>query len=161
MIVGYYALRYLISIHALREESDLRTLCVDCPADRISIHALREESDNRHDSAAQAHILISIHALREESDGQHRAGMRGKNDFNPRPPRGERPGTSIPRSSCMIFQSTPSARRATVVRIDGDHAVLHFNPRPPRGERRPRGDPRGRRHPISIHALREESDPFG
>ena len=69
MIVGYYALRYLISIHALREESDLRTLCVDCPADRISIHALREESDDWY-NAAQAWS--------------------------------------------QIFQSTPSARRATL-----------------------------------------------
>ena len=69
----------------------MRTLCVDCPADRISIHALREESDNRHDSAAQAHILISIHALREESDRQAQVAECRLSDFNPRPPRGERP----------------------------------------------------------------------
>ena len=68
----------------------MRTLCVDCPADRISIHALREESDNRHDSAAQAHILISIHALREESDRQAQVAECRLSDFNPRPPRGER-----------------------------------------------------------------------
>ena len=136
MIVGYYALRYLISIHALREESDLRTLCVDCPADRISIHALREESDNRHDSAAQAHILISIHALREESDGQHRAGMRGKNDFNPRPPRGER--RLVQRGASMESNISIHA-----LREESDAPVQ---------------DARFGRSIISIHALREESD---
>ena len=34
-----------ISIHALREESDLRTVQNWCRNERISIHALREESD--------------------------------------------------------------------------------------------------------------------
>ena len=56
--------------------------------------------------------------------------------FYPRPPRGGRhAGTSIPRSSCMIFLSTPSARRAT-----SDPAA------------------RGAGLAISIHALREEGD---
>ena len=56
---------------------------------------------------------ISIHALCEEGDKT--ALHRGDNssNFYPRPLRGGRPGTSIPRSSCMIFLSTPSARRAT------------------------------------------------
>ena len=56
---------------------------------------------------------ISIHALREEGDRQTDESQNQALDFYPRPPRGGRPGTSIPRSSCMIFLSTPSARRAT------------------------------------------------
>ena len=35
--------------------------------------------------------LISIHALREESDGRCRARGSRPQNFNPRPPRGERP----------------------------------------------------------------------
>ena len=55
-----------ISIHALREESDLGiggSVVHIC----ISIHALREESDMVGTNAAWLYY-ISIHALREESD---------------------------------------------------------------------------------------------
>ena len=51
----------------------------------ISIHALREESD-RHPADADACRIISIHALREESD-RTIAGQRGiRYHFNPRSP---------------------------------------------------------------------------
>ena len=56
-----------ISIHALREESDL----ADVPfmvIVSISIHALREESDGMPHSSNPGSPTISIHALREESD---------------------------------------------------------------------------------------------
>ena len=57
----------LISIHALREESDgLAVLRLHVPH-QISIHALREESDAGL-GADGAILRISIHALREESD---------------------------------------------------------------------------------------------
>ena len=36
-----------ISIHALREEGDLRVLQAQDQTERISIHALREEGDTR------------------------------------------------------------------------------------------------------------------
>ena len=58
----------VISIHALREESDL--FCIK-PLQRwrkISIHALREESDHRCCQHTVRLQNISIHALREESD---------------------------------------------------------------------------------------------
>ena len=57
---------FAISIHALREESDplRRQLVVQQP---ISIHALREESDLDNDNR-RLNSIISIHALREESD---------------------------------------------------------------------------------------------
>ena len=38
----------------------------------ISIHALREESDGRDRMALNVYSLISIHALREESDSKNR-----------------------------------------------------------------------------------------
>ena len=82
---------FLISIHALREESDVKLVkilyqlmlfqstlsvrratslsVVSMKKLRISIHALREESD----SVWQRYIndiSISIHALREESDAR-------------------------------------------------------------------------------------------
>ena len=55
-----------ISIHALREESDVGEGPVE-HADGISIHALREESDYAI-RVEEALDEISIHALREESD---------------------------------------------------------------------------------------------
>ena len=83
-----------------------------------------------------ARSKISIHALREEGDATVFASSAVKTYFNPRPPRGGRPGykkavndlktisihalreegDKLP--SCItglstIFQSTPSARRAT------------------------------------------------
>ena len=146
----------------------------------ISIHALREEGDVRHGwsrttpryfyprpprggrpvdyGAGTAGILISIHALREEGDRS------GQTIF--------RPGTR--------FLSTPSARRATRADSRWFDLRVYFYPRPPRGGRlvsmvlhtflcyfypRP---PRGGRpyitatpttlSNISIHALREEGD---
>ena len=58
----------LISIHALREESDFfrHTVKIFVP---ISIHALREESDQQVLILMITQRTISIHALREESDG--------------------------------------------------------------------------------------------
>ena len=58
----------------------------------------------------------------------------------------------------LVFQSTPSARRATVPSLIQLLESVDFNPRPPRGERPPRITLRCRPIIISIHALREESD---
>ena len=83
------------------------------PDSAISIHALREEGDNCSSLAAAMTGRISIHALREEGDLLDR----------------------WEEYSLETFLSTPSARRATVLR---------------------RGGVLGAR--ISIHALREEGD---
>ena len=156
-----------ISIHALREEGDgvndrtftaRRTYFNPRPprggrhislhtftdSSRISIHALREEGDISVHPSCSKIGLISIHALREEGD------------------------TSFAISVVMAarFQSTPSARRATIsghcdrltcrisihaLREEGDSClscsstvICHFNPRPPRG---------GRRSPIKKSGL--------
>ena len=126
------------------------------------------------------HNTISIHAPREGGDILLVTRSPLHRDFNPRPPRGGRPGS--PRHWCAYtgFQSTPPARGATLP----DHATgrnaLHFNPRPPRGGRRHtycrihstqkfQSTPpaRGATHPhdndskqniISIHAPREGGD---
>ena len=58
-----------ISIHALHEESDFHSELLDFKRFRISIHALHEESDSSASlSASRCVCIISIHALHEESD---------------------------------------------------------------------------------------------
>ena len=80
---------------------------------RISIHALREEGDRWQGYQATAYKIFQSTPSSRRATGQpEHAPMRSDN-FNPRPPRGERlfrqgiPATSIQ------FQSTPSSRRAT------------------------------------------------
>ena len=102
-----------ISIHALREESDDLPQGEQAAAMGISIHALREEGDFGKAVTISAPVNISIHALRGESDRNKLAVASGY----------------------TLFQSTPSARRATSMR----HRWCN-------------------RYMISIHALREEGD---
>ena len=122
----------LISIHALRKESDF-VGPVHASFRNISIHALRKESDCR-EIAVQCEAEISIHALRKESD--------------------ESSVRWIPRA---IFQSTLSVRRATAiirgaipVELISIHALRKESDQAVRG--------RLCRLSISIHALRKESD---
>ena len=146
-----------ISIHALREEGDLRSSHRFRRSPGISIHALREEGDNAPAGrgrrllnfyprpprggrpSATAHHgkqrFISIHALREEGDCSRWLAKSPEKYFYPRPPRGGRRFASMPSSSCWRFLSTPSARRATSSKVSWV---------PDRY--------------ISIHALREEGD---
>ena len=58
----------------------------------ISIHALREEGDLKSMKNKQYFKLISIHALREEGDIALDASILPILNFYPRPPRGGRPG---------------------------------------------------------------------
>ena len=78
---------------------------------------------------------ISIHALREEGDISLTPDFTKCFYFNPRPPRGGRPGPLCGYGRQLVFQSTPSARRATL--RSGRNTAGLF---------------------ISIHALREEGD---
>ena len=100
----------------------------------ISIHALREEGDVIGWPCC-ARSRISIHALREEGDGSMLCDFCRIVNFNPRPPRGGRPCPRPVTHKTVIFQSTPSARRATCPAALPQHHL-----------------------PISIHALREEGD---
>ena len=82
----------------------------------ISIHALREESDLTALVQGLAKGQISIHALREESDPQSWQTASLLPNFYPRPPRGERPRDYHRTADTSLFLSTPSARRATIGR---------------------------------------------
>ena len=156
----------MISIHALREESD--AACGDAeekaqgfqstPSARRATDGLRSNLQTQ---------LISIHALREESDGDQLLRHDCRIYFNPRPPRGERHSHFESQAVFLLFQSTPSARRATLfdmlvpfaalisihaLREESDAGVqayesthTDFNPRPPRGER-----PRLHRRPCRL-----------
>ena len=102
----------VISIHALREESDRHFVkWSDVPKVFQSTPSARRATEQRYDKSRQC--FISIHALREESDD----------------------GSAIPIAH-----------------------FFDFNPRPPRGERRHRCSPKPPQKRISIHALREEGD---
>ena len=168
----------------------------------ISIHALREEGDLRW-LMSPHRAQISIHALREEGDLLSSSSTWAFTNFYPRPPRGGRQSYWTASTSSTRFLSTPSARRATARSALFALGGMNFYPRPPRGGRplrtsrdgRPSGNfyprpPRGgrpeilgltgtanlflstpsarratcRQEPevhhaeISIHALREEGD---
>ena len=78
---------------------------------------------------------ISIHAPREGGDAGGGAALAGRSYFNPRPPRGGRPPSTMQMPCPRAFQSTPPARGAT--RQNEKH---------------------GPQQPISIHAPREGGD---
>ena len=78
---------------------------------------------------------ISIHALREEGDKIHLTNRGSDLDFNPRPPRGGRLWALAIKAGPILFQSTPSARRATKFYRLFVEFEVYFNPRPPRGGR--------------------------
>ena len=106
-------------------------------ADLISIHALREESDKFEGDDHGIDAKISIHALRGESDEYLGGG----------------------RYHVNIFQSTPSARRATSPAAVYGYALeisIHALREEGDAEIVPSADTET---PISIHALREEGDP--
>ena len=176
-----FQVRHLvISIHALREEGDADNKAVLLERFCISIHALREEGDSyagtpyhlfgRFQSTPSARRatasfatgsainLISIHALREEGDTGDAAGFPAVFYFNPRPPRGGRPRSPSFIVVSKLFQSTPSARRATDALKTAMGTPTDFNPRPPRGGRRHGSCGHSTSRVISIHALREEGD---
>ena len=58
-------------------------------------------------------VLISIHVLREEDDRSPTILADRSQNFNPRPPRGGRPGKTRRHCARYVFQSTSSARRTT------------------------------------------------
>mgnify|MGYP007014002579 CR=1 FL=1 len=147
----------------------------------ISIHALREEGDIRPPAPCCPGRYFYPRPPRGGRRGAASASAVTKN-FYPRPPRGGRPGRArdpVPRErisihalreegdlvSCctrrgvMSFLSTPSARRATIPATTGPTSSSYFYPRPPRGGRRGAGQSGLMLLSISIHALREEGDP--
>ena len=67
-------LMQLISIHALRKESDACPMA-NMSLINISIHALRKESDHG-TMPERVRTCISIHALRKESDAMRCVSLR-------------------------------------------------------------------------------------
>ena len=82
-----------------------------------------------------------------------------KRDFNPRSPWGERHHLVFINFAKILFQSTLSVRRATQHHFKAYPMFINFNPRSPWGERLYLILKCLKKIQISIHALREESDP--
>ena len=125
-----------ISIHALRVESDCRSLDPAVPSN-IFQSTLSVWRATKLSPMSVMVYTISIHALRVESDETLPNVGYGLYNFNPRSPCGERHVNAIANTMQTQFQSTLSVWRATQIST--------------------RGYPRNK---ISIHALRVESDIF-
>ena len=156
MLSWVVSLLRCISIHALREESDIFPMCLaigasifqstlsvrraTCAAVATALSMLPFQSTLSVRRATElgrqrlALVVISIHALREESDPKAAAFVVV---FSFQSTLSVRRATHSSRrvSSTQSFQSTLSVRRAT-----SEHHALLVRPN------------------ISIHALREESD---
>jgi len=78
---------------------------------------------------------ISIHAPRAGSDEGGQVITWTVQDFNPRPPSGERRDGVFSGSGVITFQSTPPERGATNLFPIRFTNFYYFNPRPPSGER--------------------------
>ena len=153
MVQALAAIQFLSTPSARRATS---SGALPGPALKISIHALREEGDK----TVYKWIVnaeISIHALREEGDGAGTANIGYGFYFYPRPPRGGRPMPSPALILPGVFLSTPSARRATFT-ISRATTFILISIHALREEGDPWITPRPRRRCISIHALREEGD---
>ena len=134
--ISYFSCANLrISIHALREEGDLKlsqrirsgVYFYPRPPRGGRLKSLSQGAMNGTDfyprpprggrpyddgySAGRADI--SIHALREEGDGMYRPVILHPQNFYPRPPRGGRRVIYLVQLLENLFLSTPSARRAT------------------------------------------------
>ena len=123
----------------------------------ISIHALLAESDLRVLDGSKSSIEISIHALLAESDNANLGRHRRDNDFYPRSPCGERRLQLFLNYQDNKFLSTLSLRRATqravnvkTERIISIHALL--------AESDANNQRAQQEQHISIHALLAESD---
>ena len=100
---------------------------------------------------------ISIHALREEGDTRAILTPTPGTDFYPRPPRGGRPSKAHHNTITSEFLSTPSARRATIRSMVASLPTI-ISIHALREEGDPFHSPGRTPGPISIHALREEGD---
>ena len=103
---------------------------------------------------------ISIHSLHTEGDGCSGAGTHRPHHFNPLPPHGGRLRRTIRQVRGEEFQSTPSTRRETLVRINSDASFPFQSTPSTRRETLSHVD-----FPfsifISIHSLHTEGDSAG
>ena len=126
----------------------------------ISIHALREEGDLRLTPRPPRYAQYFYPRPPRGGRRPWTTCSPQKTNFYPRPPRGGRlmPGK---------VWNAPHGISIHALREEGDlpaafrcTASRNFYPRPPRGGRRPARPGYGRGSEISIHALREEGDPL-
>ena len=124
----------MISIHALREEGDLR---IPACGSGCRYFYPRPPRGGRPCALPllSPSLPISIHALREEGDPRQTTSRKLVGNFYPRPPRGGRPPPFLTHCRNGQFLSTPSARRATYASRSRDGGTGDFYPRPPRGGR--------------------------
>ena len=145
-----------ISIHALREEGDYTYWPEDDQTGKISIHALREEGDAAYRDDGHGHRNFYP---RPPRGGRRplKCGLLAIIDFYPRPPRGGRRARYFSACGSWVFLSTPSARRATLVK--GSKYFLRAFLSTPSARRATTFSERSICiKAISIHALREEGD---
>ena len=125
----------------------------------ISIHALREESDLNLVKINQTHLLFqSTLSVRRATTYLQYASQ---NVYLFQSTLSVRRATWVVTSSAVNaieFQSTLSVRRATCSCTAYVVYMADFNPRSPWGERPDLPNSLGLKKVISIHALREESD---
>ena len=149
---------YLISIHALREESDttISRYILLCSKFQSTLSARR--------ATGESSLAVLVEYKFQSTLSARRATIFSASFdnqsiyFNPRSPRGERQQLSNRFTITEQFQSTLSARRATPINNPKTDNSKNFNPRSPRGERLNEIFDGDTTYIISIHALREESD---
>ena len=132
----FFILRFLISIHALREEGDCGQPQFP-QALAISIHALREEGDQagRFD-AGRSHKFLSTPSARRATTGLRQKRHRSSISIHALREEGDLWPWRVD-SPQWGFLSTPSARRATPCLGKATCVRFNFYPRPPRGGRQP------------------------
>ena len=123
-----------ISIHALREEGDIRKLKFTQMVQQF----LSTPSARRATSAFLPRKRLFTNFYPRPPRGGRPTPVQlslSLMDFYPRPPRGGRPRRRKSLTRVVKFLSTPSARRATCTYIQRLGGWVNFYPRPPRGGR--------------------------
>ena len=100
----------------------------------ISIHAPREGGDQALIGTVPAGF-ISIHAPREGGDFMFLRRGPVTSDFNPRPPRGGRPGYQYEDLRLVVISIHAPREGGDKRGINQAYQPDNFNPRPPRGGR--------------------------
>ena len=147
-----------VSIHALRTEGDPTSLCLS--AALVVFQSTPSARRATQASASGWHDGCSFNP-RPPHGGRPSLSFGfawHMNSFNPRPPHGGRPAISAWTCNEVSFQSTPSARRATVATLSFPAASISFQSTP--SARRATGNKPIRYliMDVSIHALRTEGD---
>ena len=124
----------------------------------ISIHALREEGDLR--CAGPAEAQTDFYPRPPRGGRPSTTSTSGAFTIFLSTPSARRATLSLvaKKQIPFLFLSTPSARRATISRQAGHIVIGYFYPRPPRGGRPAFLPSCSTMIFISIHALREEGD---